>query len=126
MWLLSCFTHAHPNHIGAVERLRADRGVRVWLLEAEVPHACGQIIEAAPALQVLRAAWRPTVLLWVLRILYAGATRVERLTEVKPFEAGSAPLDVLGASRRSRPRATPADTAPSTCPNAACSSPAMP
>jgi glyoxylase-like metal-dependent hydrolase (beta-lactamase superfamily II) len=32
----------------------------------------------------------------VLRILRAGATRVERLTEVKPFEAGSAPLDVPG------------------------------
>jgi glyoxylase-like metal-dependent hydrolase (beta-lactamase superfamily II) len=89
-------THAHPDHIGAAERLRADRGIPVRLLEAEAPHARGQIIEEAPALQVLRAAWRPAVLLWVLRILRAGATRVERLTEVKPFEAGSAPLDVPG------------------------------
>jgi len=87
-------THAHPDHIGAAERLRADRGIPVRLLGTEAPHARGQIIEEASKLQVLRAAWRPTVLLWVLRILRAGATRAERLTEVKPFEAGSAPLDV--------------------------------
>ena len=89
-------THAHPDHIGAAERLRADRGIPVRLLDTEAPHARGQIIQEAPALQVLRAAWRPAVLLWVLRILRAGATRVERLTEVKPFEAGSGPLDVPG------------------------------
>jgi glyoxylase-like metal-dependent hydrolase (beta-lactamase superfamily II) len=89
-------THAHPDHIGAAERLRADRGIPVRLLEAEAPHARGQIIEEASVLQVLAAAWRPTVLLWVLRIVRAGATRVERLTEVKPFEAGSGPLDVPG------------------------------
>jgi len=89
-------THAHPDHIGAAERLRADRGIPVRLLEAEAPHARGQVIEEAPALQVLAAAWRPAVLLWVLRILRAGATRAERLTEVKPFEAGSGPLDVPG------------------------------
>jgi glyoxylase-like metal-dependent hydrolase (beta-lactamase superfamily II) len=89
-------THAHPDHIGAAERLRADRGIPVRLLAAEAPHARGEIIEEASALQVLRAAWRPQVLLWALRILRAGATQVERLTEVEPFEAGSAPLDVPG------------------------------
>src|SRR5215472_8278024 len=81
-------THAHPDHIGAAERLRADRGVPVRLLAAEAAHARGQIIEEASKLEILRAAWRPRVLLWVLRILRAGATRAERLTEVTPFEAG--------------------------------------
>src|SRR5262249_35043150 len=90
-------THAHPDHIGAAERLRAERGIPVRLLAVEAPHACGQIIEEAPKLQVLRAAWRPQVLLWVLRILRAGATRVDRLTEVKPFEAG------LGGARLAGP-----------------------
>jgi glyoxylase-like metal-dependent hydrolase (beta-lactamase superfamily II) len=78
-------THAHPDHIGAAERLRSDRGIPVRLLAAEAPHARGHLIEEAAKLQILRAAWRPQVLLWVLRILRAGATRVERLTEVKPF-----------------------------------------
>lgn len=89
-------THAHPDHIGSAERLRADHGVPVRLLDTEAPHARGQIIEEASKLQVLRAAWRPQVLLWALRILRAGATRVERLTEVKPFERGAGPLDVPG------------------------------
>jgi glyoxylase-like metal-dependent hydrolase (beta-lactamase superfamily II) len=89
-------THAHPDHIGAAERLRADPGIPVRLLDTEAPHARGQIIQEAPKLQVLRAAWRPQVLLWVLRIVRAGATRAERLTEVKPFDAGSGPLDVPG------------------------------
>jgi glyoxylase-like metal-dependent hydrolase (beta-lactamase superfamily II) len=89
-------THAHPDHIGAAERLRADRGIPVRLLDIEAPHARGQVIEEASKLQVLWAAWRPQVLLWGLRILRAGATRAERLTEVKPFDAGSGPLDVPG------------------------------
>jgi glyoxylase-like metal-dependent hydrolase (beta-lactamase superfamily II) len=89
-------THAHPDHIGAAERLRADHGIPVRLLAAEAPHARGQIIEQASELQVLRAAWRPQVLAWGLRILRAGATRTERLTEVKPFDAESGPLDVPG------------------------------
>lgn len=89
-------THAHPDQIGAAERLRADRGIPVWLLAAEAPHARGQIIEEASKLQVLQAAWRPRVLLWGLRILRAGATRAERLTELKAFEVGSGPLDVPG------------------------------
>jgi glyoxylase-like metal-dependent hydrolase (beta-lactamase superfamily II) len=36
------------------------------------------------------------VLLWVLRIVHAGATRVDRLTEVEPFGPGWRPLDVPG------------------------------
>ncbi len=89
-------THAHPDHIGAAARLRADRGIPVRLLEAEVPHARGQIIEEASALQVLQAAWRPKVLLWALRIVGKGALQVQRLTQVEPFEAGSDPLEVPG------------------------------
>jgi glyoxylase-like metal-dependent hydrolase (beta-lactamase superfamily II) len=89
-------THAHPDHIGAAERLRAEGSVPVRLLDTQAPHARGQIIEEPSKLQILRAAWRPQVLAWVLRILRAGATRIERLTEVKPFAAGSGPLDVPG------------------------------
>jgi len=89
-------THAHPDHIGASERLRADRGIPVRLLSAEAAHARGEIIEQVSELQILRAAWRPAVLLWAVRILRAGGARVERLTQVEPFAAGSDPLDVPG------------------------------
>lgn len=89
-------THAHPDHIGASERLRAGRGIPVRLLDAEAAHARGEVIEQVSELQILRAAWRPQVLLWALRILRAGGARVERLTQVEPFAAGSGPLDVPG------------------------------
>jgi glyoxylase-like metal-dependent hydrolase (beta-lactamase superfamily II) len=89
-------THAHPDHIGSSERLWADRGIPVRLLDADAAHARGEVIEQVSELQILRAAWRPRVLLWALRIVCAGAARVERLTQVEPFAAGSGPLDVPG------------------------------
>lgn len=89
-------THGHPDHIGGVEALRVDSGAPVRLLTDEVPNARGQAIEEASRLEILRAAWRPQVLAWVVRITRAGATRVRRLTEVTSFEPGSAPLDVPG------------------------------
>jgi glyoxylase-like metal-dependent hydrolase (beta-lactamase superfamily II) len=89
-------THAHPDHIGAAERLRADHDIPARVLADEAPHARGQIVEEASKLQIMLIAWQPQVLLWVLRIMRAGATRAERLTDVKTFEAGSGPLDVPG------------------------------
>jgi glyoxylase-like metal-dependent hydrolase (beta-lactamase superfamily II) len=89
-------THAHPDHIGAAERLRTGRGIPVRVLVTEAPHARGQIIEQVSTMQILRAAWRPNVLLWALRIVRKGGLHVERLTQVQPFEPGSAPLDVPG------------------------------
>lgn len=89
-------THGHPDHIGGAERLRVERGVPVLVFADEVPNARGEVIEEVSRLQVLRAAWRPLVLRWALQVVRAGATRVERLTEVVPFEAGSGALDVPG------------------------------
>ena len=89
-------THAHPDHIGATERLRAGHGIPVRLLDTEAPHARGQVIEQVSIAQILRAAWRPEVLLWALRVAGKGGLRVERLTQVQPFEAGPVPLEVPG------------------------------
>lgn len=89
-------THAHPDHIGAAERLRADHDIPVRLLDAEAPHAKGQVIEQISAGQILRAAWRPSVLLWALRVVGKGGLHVQRLTQVQPFQAGPVPLDVPG------------------------------
>ncbi len=89
-------THAHPDHIGAAERLRADRRVPVRLLDAEAPHARGEVIEQISMVQILRAAWRPSVLLWALKVTARGGLHVERLTQAQPFDARSGPLDVPG------------------------------
>ena len=88
-------THAHPDHIGSAERLRRDHGVRVRTFETEAAHARGEVVEQVSELDILRAAWQPRVLLWSLRALLAGGTRVERLSEVATFPAGAA-LDVPG------------------------------
>jgi glyoxylase-like metal-dependent hydrolase (beta-lactamase superfamily II) len=88
-------THAHPDHIGAAERLRADRGIPVRLLDTEAPHARGQVIQEAPARQVLRAAWRPQVLLWVppqLPALTAARPDQPRTAPARPHLAPRSPL----------------------------------
>src|SRR5215467_9805268 len=69
-------THGHPDHIGSAECMRADHDIPVRALAAEAPNARGQVIEEASKLQVMRIAWRPQILLWALRIMRAGATRV--------------------------------------------------
>jgi glyoxylase-like metal-dependent hydrolase (beta-lactamase superfamily II) len=89
-------THAHPDHIGASERLRAGRGDPVRVLDSEAPHARGEVIEQVSELHILRGAWLPRVLAWAVRIVRAGGARVERLTQVDPFAAGSGPLEVPG------------------------------
>jgi glyoxylase-like metal-dependent hydrolase (beta-lactamase superfamily II) len=99
-------THAHPDHIGATDRLRRQHGLRVSVLDAEVPHARGDVVEQVAELDILRRAWRPSVLLWALRAARAGGTRIERLAEVHAFPAGS-PLEVPG---RPVPVATPGHT----------------
>ncbi len=99
-------THAHPDHIGAAERLRRQHRIRVETFEVEAPHARGEVVEQVSELDILRAAWRPRVLLWSLRAIRAGGTHVERLTEVDVFAAGAA-LDVPG---RLLPVPTPGHT----------------
>jgi glyoxylase-like metal-dependent hydrolase (beta-lactamase superfamily II) len=89
-------THAHPDHIGATERLRREQGIRVRTLDAEAAHARGETIEQVSELQILRAAWRPRVLLWALRVVRSGGVRVERLAKVEPFQAEAGALDVPG------------------------------
>ena len=60
------------------------------------PRTRGEVIGQVSELQILRAAWRPRVLVWALRIVRAGGARVEGLIQAEPFEAGSGPLDVPG------------------------------
>jgi glyoxylase-like metal-dependent hydrolase (beta-lactamase superfamily II) len=99
-------THAHPDHLGAAESLRRKQDLEVMVAVAEAAHARGEVIEQVSEIEVLRQAWRPRVLLWSLRILRAGAGRVERLSQVTTFSDGRA-LDVPG---RPTPVLTPGHT----------------
>ncbi len=88
-------THAHPDHLGSAERLRGEHDIPVRTADAEAPHARGEVIEQVSELTILRAAWRPRVFLWALRIIRAGVARVERVTAVDPVPADRS-LDVPG------------------------------
>ena len=99
-------THAHPDHLGGSERLRRENGIPVRVFEREAPHARGEVVQQVSELAILRSAWRPPVLLWALRAIRAGGTRVERVAEVQPFPADGA-LDVPG---RPVPVPTPGHT----------------
>jgi glyoxylase-like metal-dependent hydrolase (beta-lactamase superfamily II) len=87
-------THGHPDHVGNAEHLRSVYGVPVLAHRAEVPNASGTHIEQVSERSLISQAWRPSVLRWTLDILRLGATRVERVRELRDF--GEEMLDVPG------------------------------
>lgn len=87
-------SHGHPDHLGSAEHLRSAYDVPVLAHEDEVPNASGARIEQVSERTLLRQAWRPTVLRWSLDILRLGATRVERVSELRGF--GEETLEVPG------------------------------
>jgi glyoxylase-like metal-dependent hydrolase (beta-lactamase superfamily II) len=87
-------THAHPDHVGNAEHLRAVHGVPVWAHEAEAAHARGERIEQVRVASLLARAWRHDVLVWGRDVLRLGATRVVRVGEVQTCADGA--IDVPG------------------------------
>ncbi len=88
-------THAHNDHLGSAEYLRATHGTPVLLHEAEVPHARRDFLQQVSVGTVLRKAWRPGVLPWAVHVLRTGGTRQHPVTAPAPFPAGGA-LDLPG------------------------------
>lgn len=88
-------THAHNDHLGSAEYLRAAFGTPVLLHEAEVPHARREFLQQVTVGEVLRNAWRPGVLPWVVHALRSGGTEQHPVTAPEPFP-GSGPLDLPG------------------------------
>ncbi|MGW5638135.1 MBL fold metallo-hydrolase [Streptomyces sp. NPDC003832] len=88
-------THAHNDHVGSAEFLRATYGTPVLLHEAEVPHARREFLHQVSVGQVLRDSLRPGVLPWALRALRSGGTAHLPVTEPRAFTTG-APLDLPG------------------------------
>lgn len=87
-------THGHPDHLGSAEHLRSVHGIPVLAHAAEVPNATGDRIEQVSERTLLRQAWRPAVLRWSLEILRLGVTGVERVRQVREYDAE--PLDLAG------------------------------
>ncbi|MET9387799.1 MBL fold metallo-hydrolase [Streptomyces sp. NPDC002928] len=88
-------THAHNDHLGSAEYLRATHGTPVYLHEAEVPHARREFLQQVTVGEVLRNAWRPGVLPWMVHVLRSGGTEQHPVTAPEPFP-GTGPLDLPG------------------------------
>lgn len=100
-------THAHVDHIGAADRLAQDHGVPVLMHEAEVPHARREFLHQVAVGEVLRNAWRPGVLPWLVHAVRAGGTKKGiRVTDPHPFPTAGR-LDLPG---RPLPVHTPGHT----------------
>ncbi|MGP4012964.1 MBL fold metallo-hydrolase [Streptomyces sp. 4N124] len=89
-------THAHNDHIGAAEHLRATYDVPVLMHQEEVPHARRDFLDQVSISQVLAQAWRPGVLPWAAHALRAGGTTHVPVCEPQAFPAPGA-LDLPGA-----------------------------
>ncbi|MGW8064164.1 MBL fold metallo-hydrolase [Streptomyces ziwulingensis] len=88
-------THAHSDHLGSAQYLRAAHGTPVLLHQAEVPHARGDFLHQVSVGTVLRNAWRPGVLPWSVHVLRSGGTGRHPVASPEPFPADG-PLDLPG------------------------------
>ncbi|NEB07911.1 MBL fold metallo-hydrolase [Streptomyces coelicoflavus] len=88
-------THAHNDHLGSAEYLRATHGTPVLLHEAEVPHARRDFLQQVSVGTVLRNAWRPGVLPWMRHVLRTGGTQQHPVASPAAFPADGA-LDLPG------------------------------
>ncbi|MER7192627.1 MBL fold metallo-hydrolase [Streptomyces flaveolus] len=88
-------THAHNDHLGSAEYLRAAHGTPVLLHEAEVPHARRDFLHQVSVGEVLRNSWRPGVLPWMVHVLRSGGTQQHPVTAPAPFPSDG-PLDLPG------------------------------
>jgi glyoxylase-like metal-dependent hydrolase (beta-lactamase superfamily II) len=88
-------THAHEDHIGFAERLRADHAVPVSIHELDVALARGEVGNPSAGMGERRLRSLLHYLLWLAR---RGAMRTTALTEVGTLDPGTT-LDVPGALR---------------------------
>nr|BFD86448.1 MBL fold metallo-hydrolase [Streptomyces sp. Xyl84] len=88
-------THAHNDHLGSAEHLRAAYGTPVLLHENEVPHARREFLHQVSIGTVLRNGWRPGVLPWAVHSLRVGGTAHLPVAAPEPFPVAG-PLDLPG------------------------------
>jgi glyoxylase-like metal-dependent hydrolase (beta-lactamase superfamily II) len=89
-------THAHVDHLGAVNPFHERYGTPVYLDPREVAHARRDYLEQLTPAKAAANLWRPGVLPWALKITRAGATKDVAAPHAAPFPTTGA-LDLPGA-----------------------------
>ncbi|MBT2531509.1 MBL fold metallo-hydrolase [Arthrobacter sp. ISL-48] len=87
-------THGHVDHTGSAAHFSKEYGTPILCSPEELAHVRGQEKHQVTLGQVLRRAWRPRVLRWMLHVIKAGALTAEPATEARAWgadELGSLP-----------------------------------
>ncbi|MFE1594643.1 MBL fold metallo-hydrolase [Nocardia sp. NPDC058705] len=99
-------THAHLDHVGALNHLQAKYGIPAYTSALEVAHAKGEVHESATPLDVIKRLTDVSTVGWALRITRAGGLRKNPVPHIQPFPT-EGPLDLPG---RPVPVPTPGHT----------------
>ncbi|WP_410871536.1 MBL fold metallo-hydrolase [Nocardia sp. A7] len=99
-------THAHLDHVGALNHLQAKYGIPAYTSGLEVAHAKGEVHESATPLDVIKRLTDISTCGWALRITRAGGLRKNPVPHIQPFPT-EGPLDLPG---RPVPVPTPGHT----------------
>lgn len=90
-------THAHPDHLGSAERMRAEHGATVYAHVQEAPYARGERAERISTGYMLSRLWWPRMFSFVVNAIRAGVVKVQHVRELVAFADTSVALDLPGA-----------------------------
>ncbi|WP_194825248.1 MBL fold metallo-hydrolase [Nocardia sp. XZ_19_231] len=88
-------THAHLDHVGALNHLHRHYAIPVYTSEIEVAHARGEVHESATPLDVIKRLTDLDTIGWAARITAAGGLRKNPVPHIQPFPVDGA-LDFPG------------------------------
>ena len=89
-------THAHIDHMGAINHFHQRYGTPVFMSAADAEHARSGDLEQASPVDIVRRCLRPRGLRWTARILGAGALTPITIGHAQPYPQPG-PLDLPGA-----------------------------
>ncbi|WP_280338851.1 MBL fold metallo-hydrolase [Nocardia neocaledoniensis] len=88
-------THAHLDHVGALNHLHRRYGIPAYTSAIEVAHARGERHESATPLDVIKRLTDRDTIAWAARITAAGGLRKNTVPHIQPFPTED-PLDLPG------------------------------
>ncbi|MHA3022341.1 MBL fold metallo-hydrolase [Mycobacterium sp. BMJ-28] len=89
-------THAHVDHMGAINHFHKHYGTPVFMSSAEVIHARDGHLEQARPADIIKRCYRPSALHWAARVMAAGALKPVKIPHAQPYPRAGA-LDLPGA-----------------------------
>ena len=88
-------THAHLDHMGAINHFHDRYDTSVFMSSAEVVHARDGHLEQAHPTGIVKRCYRPSALRWTARIIAAGALKPAKIPHAQPYPRAGA-LDLPG------------------------------